>query len=176
MKIEKFITPWKGYAFRHIPDGNEVLDFSLCGLSNENRWNSQGEPTLYLAGGKEVALGEYSRHYRENRIYELAQKTQRRSFWRLEVQLKRTIDLCNPDVYAAFPGGLDGFKKIKLARTVASFYRNVFKIEAIFVPSMAFLDDLSQWCLVLFLENLPKNINQYILSKEKSGRFEITSS
>lgn len=174
MKIEKFITPWKGYTFRHIPDGNEVLDFSLCGLSKENRWNSPGEPTLYLAGSKQIALGEYSRHYQENRRYQLSKKTQRRDFYRLEVQLERTINLCNPDVYTNFPGAPDCFKAIKTARTVTALFRNMFKIEAVFVPSMVFLDDLSKWCLVLFLENLPQEINQSIINVKKSGLFEIS--
>jgi hypothetical protein len=175
LKVEKFIRPWKGYAFRHIPDGNDVLDFSLCGLSNENRWNLPGEPTLYLAGSKQVALGEYSRHYQENRTHKLTTKIQSRSFWRLKVQLKRTIDLCNPNVYSTFPGAPGCFKEIKSARTVASVFRNVFKIEAIFVPSMVFLDDLSKWCLILFLDNLPKDVNQYIPDAKKNGLFEIVS-
>ena len=174
MKVEKFIRPWEGYAFRHIPDGNEVLDFSLCGLSNENRWNLPGEPTLYLPDSKQVALGEYSRHYQESRNYKLATKTRKRRFWRLKVQLKRTIDLCNPNVYKVFPDAPDCFKEFKSARTVASVFRNVFKIEAIFVPSMVFWDDLSKWCLVLFLENLPEDVNQYILNVKKNGLFEIS--
>lgn len=174
MKIEKFITPWKGYVFRHIPAGNEVLDFSLCGLSKENRWNSPGEPTLYLAGSKQIALSEYSRHYQENRLIKLGKKTQKRHFYRLEIQLERTINLCNPDVYANFPGAPDCYKEIKIARTVGALIRNVFKVEAIFVPSMAFLDDLSKWCLVLFLENLPKEVGQYIINVKKSGLFEIS--
>lgn len=174
MKIEEFIIPWKGFAFRHIPDGSEILDFSLCGLSRENRWNSPGEPTLYLAGSKQIALGEYSRHYRENRRYSLIKRTQKRQFYRLEIQLERTINLCNPDVYLNFPGAPDCFKEIKTARTVSALFRNLFNIEAIFVPSMAFLDDLSKWCLVLLIENLPEKVDQYILNVEKSGFFEIS--
>ena len=174
MKTEKFIRPWQGDAFRHIPDGSQVLDFSWCGLSIENRWNYPGEPTLYLAGSKPIALGEYSRHYRENRADKLVSKTQRRRFWRLTVQLKRTIDLCNPEVHADFPGAPDCFKEIKTARTVAALFRNVLAVEAIFVPSMAFLDDLSRWCLVLFLENVPEEVSRYILDVKKNGLFEIS--
>ena len=173
MKLEKFIQPWTGFALRHIPDGNEVLDFSFCGLSTENRWNVPGESTLYLAASKQVAVGEYSRHYKESRVQGLIKKTQKRSFWQLELELNRTIDLCNPAVYSHFPNAPDEFKNIKTARSIASFLRNAFQLEAMFVPSMVFLDDLSKWCLVIFLENLYPDLGRFILNAEKIGFFEI---
>lgn len=174
MKIENFIKPWHGTAVRHIPDGNNVLDFSLCGLANENRWNSSGEPTLYLAGSKQIALGEYSRHYQGDRSSKLYKRTQRRSLWKLELRLKKTIDLCNPGIFSAFPNSPHCFKEIKSARAIATFFRDVHKVEAIFVPSLVFLDDLTKWCLVLFLENLPQETSRYIIKEQKDGLFEIS--
>lgn len=48
--LQSFIQPWLGYAVRHIPNGSyDVYDFSRAGLAVDNRWNVQGEPTLYLA-------------------------------------------------------------------------------------------------------------------------------
>jgi hypothetical protein len=38
---------------------------------------------------------------------------------------------------------------------------------------MVFLDDLSKWCLVIFLENLPKNSIQFLPEAQKHGHIEI---
>ena len=43
----------------------------------------------------------------------------------------------------------------KIARKTAQFIRKSTKAEAIFVPSMAFLDQIDKWVLVIFLEKLP---------------------
>lgn len=174
MKQKKFIKPWHGTAVRHIPDGNDVLDFSLCGLSSENRWNLPGEPTLYLAGSKQVALGEYSRHYKENRSPKLYKTIQKRRIWNLELSLNKTVDLCDPLVFGEFPDAPGCFKNIKNARSVVALFRNMYKVEAVFVPSMVFLDDLTKWCLVLFLENLPLETDNYIVHVKKEGYFQIT--
>ena len=65
MSIQSYIQPWQGNAVRHIPQladrQYDVYDFSYAGRSAENRWNLQGEPTLYLAKEKNVALGEIGR-------------------------------------------------------------------------------------------------------------------
>lgn len=88
--------------------------------------------------------------------------------------MNKTINLCNPEVFSAFPDAPECFKEIKSAIAIATLFRNIHKVEAIFVPSMVFLDDLSKWCLVLFLENLPKETNQYIVNLEEIGLFEIS--
>jgi hypothetical protein len=38
---------------------------------------------------------------------------------------------------------------------------------------MVFLDDLSKWCLVIFLENLPKNAIDFLPKAQKHGHIEI---
>jgi hypothetical protein len=38
---------------------------------------------------------------------------------------------------------------------------------------MVFLDDLSKWCLVIFLENLPQNPTEYLPETQKHGHIEI---
>jgi RES domain len=57
---------------RHIPKlaigQYDIYDFSYAGRSTENRWNRQGETTLYLAKGKNVALAEYARHFNIVRV------------------------------------------------------------------------------------------------------------
>ena len=75
MSLIGLIKSWEGYAIRHIPDiaNNNVYDFSYCALSRNNRWNVQGEPTLYLVNDKGVATGEFARHFSDNRSQAPAQ-------------------------------------------------------------------------------------------------------
>ena len=173
MKIAEYIKPWSGYAFRHIPDmeSADVRDFRYCALSKTNRWNSKGEPTLYLAKEKSVAIGEFSRHFSEDRSPKLATQIHRRQIWKLSVELKKTIDLCNLKTCEALSlaDPPDCFSNIQIARATATFLRNTLKIEAIFVPSMVFMDDLSKWSIVVFLENLPEDSTQFFPEAKKNG-------
>ena len=177
MSLIGLIKPWDGYAIRHIPDiaNHSVYDFRYCALSRNNRWNVQGEPTLYLAKDKGVATDEFVRHFSENRSQGLAQKIQRRQIRRFTVKLDRTLNLCDLKVCSALSLADPPFcfKDKRVARSTANFLRNALKVEAIFVPSMVFLDDLSKWCLVIFLENLPGNTIQFLPKAQKHGHIEI---
>jgi hypothetical protein len=65
------MQPWSGCAVRHVPavpDASvDVSDCRYSGRSQEHRWNVAGEPTLYLARDKDVALAEYARHFEVDR-------------------------------------------------------------------------------------------------------------
>ena len=177
MSLIGLIKSWDGYAIRHIPDiaNHSVYDFRYCALSRNNRWNVQGEPTLYLAKDKGVATGEFARHFSDNRSHGLAQKIQRRQIWRFTVKLNRTLNLCDLKVCSALSlaDAPYCFKDKRVARSTANFLRNALKVDAIFVPSMVFLDDLSKWCLVIFLENLPENASEFLPKAQKHGHLEI---
>ena len=177
MSMTEYIKPWRGYAFRHLPDieSSDVRDFNSCALSKTNRWNSKGEPTLYLAKDKSVVVGEFSRHFSEDRSPKLVSQMHKRQIWKLSVSLSKTIDLCNFKACKAL--SLEDpphcFSNIQIARSTATFLRNTLKIEALFVPSMVFMDDLSKWCLVLFLENLPEDSIQFFPKASADGFLNI---
>jgi RES domain-containing protein len=177
LSIGDYIRPWSGYAFRHIPDiaVSDARDFRYCALSKTNRWNSIGEPTLYLAKDKSVVTGEFSRHFSEDRSPKLVTQIHRRQIWKLTVKLDKTIDLCNLKICKALSiaDPPHCFLDIQIARSTATFLRNTLKIEAIFVPSMVFMDDLSKWCLVVFLENLPEDATQFFPKAKKDGFLNI---
>lgn len=180
MSLQPLIQPWSGYAVRHIPDtpgrSYDIYDFSYCGRSTENRWNVAGEPTLYLAKEKNIALAEYARHYQVNRTLGLAAKTYRRKIYRFEVRLNHVLDLTDPQVSSSLSlqDSPSCFKDKNVARATASFIRNTTATERIIVPSIAFLDNLTQWCLVIFLEKLPTDPLQFLPSVDDDGYFEIT--
>lgn len=177
MSIAEFIKPWSGYAFRHIPDmaSSDIRDFRHCALSKTNRWNSKGEPTLYLAKDKSVVIGEFSRHFSEDRTQKLFAQLNKRQIWKLSVRLKKTIDLCDIKVCNALslPDPPHCFSNIQIARSTSAFLRSSLQIEAIFVPSMVFMDDLSKWCLVVFLENLPDDSRRFFPKAEKESFLNI---
>jgi RES domain-containing protein len=179
MSIQSYIQPWAGNAVRHIPKlavgQYDIYDFSYAGRSAENRWNLQGEPTLYLAKEKNVALAEYARHFKIDRTPQLARQAQQRAVYRFDVQLEEVVHLCQPEVWAelSLTNAPDCFKDRDVARACANFIRYTTTATAIFVPSMAFLDDLEQWCLVLFLEKLPTDVREFLPSVNTDGTFRI---
>ena len=158
--LQDLIQPWSGKAYRHLPDGNyNVFDFSYTGLANNNRWNIQGEQTLYLAGSVDVAVGEWSRHFQFDRPQKLAAKTKRRKVYCFDVQLNHTLNLCDCICWQqlSLKDAPNCFLNKNIARATAQFIRASTVVEAIFVPSMVFLDRLDKWVLVIFLEKLPIN-------------------
>jgi len=180
MPPQNYISPWLGYAVRHIPDTPgkfyDIYDFQYCGRSNENRWNVAGEPTLYLAKEKDVALAEYARHFQVDRTPGLASKTYRRQVFRFRVELEYVLDLTIPQVWdqLSMSNAPDCFKDKTVARSTANFIRNTTSTQAIIVPSIAFLDNLEQWCLVLFLEKLLPDTRKFLPSVEADGFFQIS--
>jgi len=180
MPLQAYISPWTGYGIRHIPDtpgkSYDIYDFRYCGRSNENRWNIAGEPTLYLAKEKDVALAEYARHFKVDRTPRLATQTYRRQVLRFRVELEYVLDLRIPKVWAelSLENAPDCFKDKTIARSTANFIRKTTLTQAIFVPSVAFLDNLEQWCLVLFLEKLLPETRKFLPSAESDGFFQIS--
>jgi RES domain-containing protein len=179
MPIQSYIQSWQGAAVRHIPilaaQQYDVYDFSYAGRSAENRWNRQGEPTLYLAKEKNVALAEYARHFQIDRSPQLSKQVQARAVYRFDVRLEQVVNLCQPEVWQelSLANAPDCFKNRDIARACANFIRYTTTATAIFVPSMAFLDDLEQWCLVLFLEKLPSDVREFLPTVRTDGTFRI---
>ena len=142
---------------RHIPDGPfDVYDFSRAGLADDNRWNVRGEPTLYLARDRDVALAEWARHLDVDRASALAPLTRRRKVYRFEVNLDQVLDLCDPAAWQALSlsGAPEVFLDKAVARATAQFIRRTTPAVAVLTPSVAFLDRLDQWVLAIFLDKL----------------------
>jgi RES domain-containing protein len=145
------IEPWRGTTFRHVPKGARPLDTSRAGLAR-GRWNLPGEPTHYLASSREVAATEWLRHL-EDAGLSAGVPVPPRDLYEVTVSLERTID---------FRDGANQAQLSKLvldpgaARAFATFVRSALDAEAIWVPSVAFLDNQDQGNLVIFLERLDR--------------------
>jgi RES domain-containing protein len=173
--IQSHLKTWQGTAYRHLPQGPlDPLDFSRAGLARDNRWNTQGEPTLYLARHKHVALAEMARHITEDRSPVLARQVKRRQVYRFDLAFHATLDLTQSDVLAALSiqGAPQCFIDKSVARAAAQFVRKLTPAEAIFVPSLAFLDRPENWVLVVFLEKLSANPG-FVSAVTPDGSFSI---
>ena len=95
---------------------------------------------------------------------------------RFRVELQHTLDLRRPEVWRALSleQAPQCFLDKPLARATADFVRRTTAAEAVFVPSMALLDQLDQWVLVIFLEKLPIDVYRFLPSVEQEGSFAVT--
>ncbi len=166
MVLDDHLRPWSRPALCHIPAGArfDVLDFRYAGRGADNRWNEQGEPTLYLAGDMGVAIAEFGRHFAIDRTPEVAQGAVERTVYRLDLTVDRVLDLRDPQVWAALSlsNAPNCFLSIPVAHATAHFIRTTTEAQGILVPSVAFLDQLVRWCLVLFLDKLPIEPQSFI--------------
>ena len=163
-------------GYRHIPAGTPygVLVTRFAARSATNRWNDRGDPTLYVAGDRGVALAEYARHLRESFSPALGPALAERALYRLEVHVGAVLDLRDAGVRKALGlrGDLVRFLDVAYARATANFVRRTTAAEALLVPSVAFLDDPARWNLVLFLEKLPHDLSRYITATY-DGAFRV---
>ncbi len=174
--IEAYLRPWSGEAVRHIPEGApDTLDFRWAGRAGDNRWNAQGQPTLYLARDLGVALAEMARHLRNDRAPGLARLANRRQVYRFTVSFEHTLDLTCPEVCAALSiaDAPQRFLHKPAARATAQFLRELTPAQALFVPSVAFLDRPESWVLVVFLEKLPKDPLGFVSAVAPDGMFAV---
>jgi RES domain-containing protein len=176
MSLQSHLVPWSGRAYRHIPAGSQydVLDFRFAGRSSNNRWNSQGDPTLYLAGDEGVLIAEWGRHFEVDRSLELRTRLVERSLFQLALKIDLVLDLRQEDVWSelSLEGAPTCFLDLSVAQATANYIRATTEAQAILVPSAGFLDQLDRWCLVLFLEKLPQS-HQFITDVIPQGTLRI---
>lgn len=152
------IRPWAGTAFRHIPAdaGHDIRDLRFAGRRSSGRWHWQGQRTLYLASDSAVAIGEFARHLAVDRGGLAAPA--RRAVYELGVRLERVIDLRDPGVLRLI-GREDAphcWLDPRVARAVATFFRDSLDLHGMLVPSVVHLDNADRFNVVCFLENLPE--------------------
>ncbi|HSK92744.1 MAG TPA: RES family NAD+ phosphorylase [Candidatus Angelobacter sp.] len=162
--LTDLVRPWEGRAFRHIPaeSGYDVRDLRFAGRRSSGRWHWQGQPTLYLASTQAVAISEFARHLAVGRGGALLRA--RRAVYEIGVRIERSVDLRDRRVLAHI--GRDDAPACwldeRIARAVATFFRDSLAVQALLVPSVAHLDDADAFNLVCFLENLPGSPRSFL--------------
>jgi RES domain-containing protein len=166
-------TSWVGPALRHLSANSKrnVLDFEYAGTGAVNRWNIPGAPTLYLAGDRGVLVAEWGRHLDPRFPLDLIQSTfEQRDVFQLQVKLDRIVDL--RDLAIATSLGLQetqSFLDLNRTRMAALTVRHSTNAQGMLVPSVAFLDDMSRWNLVIFLEKVPASTSSWITDVKPVG-------
>lgn len=152
--------PWIGTAYRHIPASStrDILDFRHAGRQPDNRWNTAGEPTLYLAGDPGILIAEWGRHFPLVFDANALPVAIERSVYRLSLRLQRVVDLRDPAAVKVWitANASPWFLDRDLTRIIAHSFRTQGTVQALIVPSIAFPDDLTRWNLVVFLDTLPE--------------------
>jgi hypothetical protein len=163
-------------AFKHVPEGADVCDFSRAGLSDGNRWNVGGEPTLYFGDGRATVMAEWDRHLREDRGKTIAHYTRPRDLYKLRIRVKCLLDLRAAETWQALSllNAPTCFLDRAVARATAQFVRKTTGAQALLLPSVAFLDNLEKWVLVLFLEKLGTVPGVHIVSAKLDCRFHFS--
>jgi len=148
------VEPWSGDTYRHVAAGSSPLDATRAGRGR-NRWNLPGEPTHYLASSREVAAAEWLRHLRDAGVPAGA-PVPPRDLYLVTIDLARTVDLRDAENQAQLSIG--DMSRLVLdavaARALATFVRSALDVDAMWVPSIAFLDRPDEGNLVVFLERL----------------------
>lgn len=151
--------PWIGTAYRHIParGGRDVLDFRYAGRQADHRWNVPGEPTLYLANNPGIMIAEWGRHFPQVFDDAMLPSAIERSVFHLSLRLDRVVDLrqLTSITDQLIENSPIWFANRDLARAVARSFRANHANQALIVPSIAFLDDLTRWNLAVFLDTMP---------------------
>ena len=173
------LQPWIGVGYRHIRAGagHDVLDFRFAGFGENNRWNKAGSPALYLAGDSGIVVAEWGRHLTGN-IAPGTPLSSQRVVYRLKVRLDSVMDLrLEHNVEAlGFSWSPAWFLDSKVTRSLAEHIRAQGPAQAIIVPSIAFIDDHARWNLVVFLDKVPADTSEWVISTESIGLLQWSGS
>jgi RES domain-containing protein len=170
------LRPWRGKAFIHVPDKPDAdpLNPEFSARSDENRWNEQGQPTLYFANDVSTLLAECARHLETDEAGPTACVTDRRRIFAVDFSLEAILDLRDDGVLATLEidDAPHAFLDRSVARSIASRARRDFAAQAIIAPSMAFLDNPSRWNLVCFVDAQP-DVHQAVERVTTCGVFDL---
>lgn len=173
------LRAWSGSAYRLVPHGADVVDFTYAGRNPNNRWNSAGFPTLYLAEDVDIAWNEYTRHVRDRMSPDLPMKISTRDMYRLTLHLESgVVSLCDPSVSAMY--GVDDmwnpvhFGSLDTTRELANRIRRSTSAQGMLVPPAGFLDRRIGWNLVVFLDKVP-NVDEWVVSTTLIHSFDMAS-
>lgn len=127
-----------------------------------NRWNAEGEPTIYLCGDAALALVEQGRHpddlKEHSRLIEVA------------VQVSSAVDLRVREVRTglALPDDPTWILDRERTREVAASLRRSGRCHALIVPSAGALDQPERWNVVVFADE-PETVDSVISAPREVG-------
>lgn len=144
---DELAGPWRSKAW--ASRGESLPSACAVDLISDraNRWNVDGEPTVYLSGDPALALIEAGRHPDD--------LEDRARLIEAEVRIALAVDLRDPDVRRSLDLPDDPFWILDRARTraAAQALRHSGVCDALLVPSVGALDQPERWNLVVFADD-----------------------
>lgn len=174
MSLRDFVRPWAGVGYRHTPAGatRTILDDTYIGRASTNRWSQAGTPTYYFASDLGIVVAEYARHI-ASELPAGAPERQARSLWSVEINLDRALDLRDPQKVGAMGTGpiKDWILDLDATQASATYLRAQVDIQALIVPSVAFLDRLDRFNVVVYRDRIdlravfgePAHVRDFVL-------------
>jgi RES domain-containing protein len=129
-----------------------VLDDTYLGLARDNRWSPAGVRAYYFASDIGLVTAEYARHIATDLALGHADRLER-SVFRVPLVLNRVLRLTDPAVVSAMGAGPINTWSLDLAATQAAatyVLAQVVRLEALVVPSVAFLDQHDRFNVVIY--------------------------
>jgi RES domain-containing protein len=171
---EASLVSFHDTAWCHVPADEPIRLDKLAGTDGSNRWNREGQPTLYLALDLEVTIAEMARHLDPGSD----EAPIRRRLLGLSVRLDGLADLRTASGRARLGGPADPADLLQreLARTLADRAREVEGCRGLVTPSMAFLDDPSRGNVVVFMERRPDGVEGLVHGMREAGVVDLRPS
>lgn len=123
MWLDDYASPLVARLCRHVPDGSpyDVLDPRFATAATDNRWNDQGERTLYLGNSHDVLAVEWARHFPRDVPLVAGRRSKLRRIYDVDVALDAVLDLRTPALSEALSliNAPFCFTEIEFCRTTA---------------------------------------------------------
>lgn len=147
VNVEALIEPVRGVAWACRPHDAPSARAADLISDRPNRWNAEGEATIYLSGDAALALIEAGRHPED------LQASSR--LYRVELRLPRALDIRRADVRTALDLPSDPAWTLDRERTraVGGRVRALGACEGLLVPSAGALDQVERWNAVVFADD-----------------------
>lgn len=133
----------------------------------ENRWNAEGEPTLYLSGDPALAFVECGRH--PDALKE------RSCLLEVDVRIQSAVDLRDAGVRGALslPADLGWILQRDRTQEISRSLRHSGVCEALLVPSAGALDQPERYNLVVFADDAAR-ITDIVTGLRPVGELELS--
>jgi RES domain-containing protein len=147
MGLEQLVERVRKVAWVCRPDDLPQASASDLRSDRPNRWNGEGQPTIYLSGDPGLALIEAGRHPEDlKRASHLL---------RLDLRLPRALDLRRPPVRGELelPAGDWWVLDRERTQAISERIRASGVCDGLLVPSAGALDQEDRWNAVVFAED-----------------------
>jgi hypothetical protein len=169
-RLEDLVEPFGGRVHCHAPADRPFSYEALCRPDDgRDRWGAPGARTVDLAGDPAVALAEYARQRQPGA------PADSRCIWTFRLGAVTVLDLRRPAVTDCL--GLDRGARVfldrQLSRAVSGTIRATGLCQGLLVPSMAFLDRPERFNVVLFGEQLGRDVEGLLTDRRAAGEIRL---